>query len=372
MIVDLPSASTAQISHRLIEIREDVGAMALSRVLTLVLVVPEDDAEDALTVANSASHQHPARIICVIIANPRGKARLDAQIRVGGDAGASEVVVLRLYGELTRHPRSVVTPLVLPDSPVVAWWPTGTPKDPSADPVGAMAQRRVTDCAAATNIPATLRRLARTYEPGDTDLAWSRVTLWRGILATTLDRAPFEPVTSATVVGGGDSPSADLLAGWLQHRLRCPVSIVRSRNGSGIVSVRLERSSGPIDLVRPLEGDTATLDQAGQPRRAIALAPRSDAECLADELRRLDPDEVYEDALTRGLPKVTRRRLTMSEAVDRGEVPSPSDARRSAEQLAEESRAAIRSAMVEATPEQADSSTSAVRSAARAQLEDKE
>lgn len=370
MIVDLPNASTSKISQRLIEIREDVGAMALSRVLTLVVVVPEDDAEEALAVANSASHQHPARIICVILANARGKARLDAQIRVGGDAGASEVVVLRLFGELTRHARSVVTPLMLPDAPVVAWWPTEAPKDASQDPVGAMAQRRITDCAAADNTSATLKRLAKTYAPGDTDLAWSRITLWRGLLATTLDRAPFEQVSAATVVGGADSPSADLLAGWLQHRLRCPVAIVRSRTGTGIVSVRLERASGPIDLVRPPAGDTATLDQAGQPRRAIALAPRSDAECLADELRRLDPDEVYEDALTRGLPKVTRRRMTMTDAVEDGIVPSPSDARRTAEQLAEASRDAIRSAMVEASPEDADRSTEAVKSAVRDRLEE--
>ncbi|WP_114201882.1 glucose-6-phosphate dehydrogenase assembly protein OpcA [Janibacter anophelis] len=369
MIVDLPSASTSLVSQRLIEIREDVGAMALSRVLTLVVVVPEDDAEDALAVANSASHQHPARIICVILANARGKARLDAQIRVGGDAGASEVVVLRLYGELTRHARSVVTPLVLPDSPVVAWWPTEAPKDPSQDPVGLMAQRRVTDCAAAENISATLRRLARTYAPGDTDLAWSRITLWRGLLATTLDRAPFEPVTSATVVGAEDSPSADLLAGWLRHRLRCPVSLVRSRTGSGLVSVRLERRSGPIDLVRPLADDTATLDQAGQPRRAIALAPRSDAECLADELRRLDPDEVYEDALTRGLPDVTRRRMTMSDAVEDGLVPSPSEARREGERLAEQSKKALRSAMVEAAPEEASSRETDVKTAVRDRLD---
>ncbi|WP_435198627.1 glucose-6-phosphate dehydrogenase assembly protein OpcA [Janibacter sp. GS2] len=372
MIVDLPNASTAQISQRLIEIREDVGAMALSRVLTLVLVVPEDDAEAALTVANTASHQHPARIVCVIIANSRGKARLDGQIRVGGDAGASEVVVLRLYGELTRHARSVVTPLVLPDSPVVAWWPTETPKDPAADPVGAMAQRRITDCAAATNISATVKRLARTYAPGDTDLAWSRITLWRGLLATALDRPPFESVTSATVVGGADSPSADLLAGWLQHRLRCPVALVRSRSGTGIVSVRLERASGPIDLVRPLAGDTATLAQPDQPERAIALAPRSDAECLADELRRLDPDEVYEDALTTGMAKVTRRRMTMTEAVEDGAVPSPSAARRTTRRLAEKSQEAVHSAMVEAAPDAADTSTGAVKSAVRAKLDEKE
>lgn len=372
MIVDLPSASTAQISHRLIEIREDVGAMALSRVLTLVVVVPEDEAEDALAVANSASHQHPARIVCVILANARGKARLDAQIRVGGDAGASEVIVLRLYGELVKHARSVVTPLLLPDSPVVAWWPARPPKDPAGDPVGAMAQRRITDCAVSPRISATLKGLARAHRPGDTDLAWSRITLWRGLLATTLDRPPFEAVESAVVVGGADSPSADLLAGWLRHRLRCPVSLVRSREGSGIVSVRLERRSGAIDLVRPQRGDTATLDQPGQPRRAIALAPRSDAECLADELRRLDPDEIYDDALTRGLPQVTRRRMTMTEAVSAGLVPSPSRARKVTEQLSQESHEMIRNAMVEADPEAASSSTGAVRTAVRDRLSEED
>lgn len=373
MIVDLPAASTAQVAQRLIEIREDVGAMALSRVLTLVLVVPEEDAEAALAVANTASHQHPARIVCVILANARGRARLDAQLRVGGDAGASEVVVLRLYGELVKHARSVVTPLVLPDSPVVTWWPTDAPKNPGADPVGAMAQRRITDSAATGgSITTTLKRLARTYSSGDTDLAWSRITLWRGLLATTLDRPPFEPVTAATVVGAQDSPSADLLAGWLRARLRCPVSLVRSRTGTGVVSVRLHRDSGPIDLVRPLNGDTATLDQPGQPRRAIAMAPRSDAECLADELRRLDADEVYEDALTKGLPAVTRRRMTMTEAVEEDLVPSPSDARRTAEQLAEESKAAIRNAMVDAEPGSASTSTAAVRTAVRDRLDDQE
>ena len=39
MIVDLPSTTTKDISKRLVRLRQDVGSMALSRVLTLVLVV---------------------------------------------------------------------------------------------------------------------------------------------------------------------------------------------------------------------------------------------------------------------------------------------------------------------------------------------
>ena len=339
MIVDLPDTTTAAISARLVRLRADTGSMALSRVLTLLVVVDEAHADAAIETANDASRQHPCRIIVVIAGSKRGAARLDGQIRVGGDAGASEVVVLRLFGRLASHGRAVVTPLLLADSPIVAWWPANGPHEPSKDPIGMMAQRRVTDAARSSTTSRTvLRRLSDGYAAGDSDLAWSRITLWRGLLTAALDQPPYEPVTNAVVVAAGDSPSGDLLAGWLAARLKCPVSIARARSGSGIVSVRLERASGSIDLVRPVDGNTATLAQPGQPVRTLALAHRGDAECLADELRRLDPDEVYHDALVKGLRKCTVSRQTASEA------------ERTAQRLRRAARASSRSAMVEAAP----------------------
>ena len=370
MIVDLPDTTTAAVSKRLVALRADTGAMALSRVLTLVVVVDEPDAEDAIRVANDASRQHPCRIIVVVAGNRRGSVRLDGQIRVGGDAGASEVVVLRLYGPLAAHGRSVVTPLLLADSPIVVWWPTGGPKAPSDDPIGSMAQRRVTDAARTPGPPrAALRRLSGCYADGDSDLAWSRVTLWRGLLAAALDQPPYEPVTEATVVAAEDSPSGELLAGWLAVRLRCPVALARSRAGSGIISVRLERANGAIDLVRPRDDETALLRQQGQPDRTLALAHRSDAECLADELRRLDPDEVYEDALVRGLPKVRTLRRTAGEVVRAGEAPSPAEAERTTKRLRRAARAAGSSRMVEERdlPEDA-ADTEAVKAASATRL----
>ena len=124
--------------------------------LTLVIVADEQDAEEAIEAANDASREHPCRIIAVVIGNKRGQSRIDAQIRVGGDAGASEVVVLRLYGALADHGRSVVIPLLLPDSPVVAWWPSDAPAHLAQDPIGSMAQRRITDAAEAKNPRAAL------------------------------------------------------------------------------------------------------------------------------------------------------------------------------------------------------------------------
>ena len=370
MIVDLPSTTTIAVSKKLVRLRQDVGAMALSRVLTLVVVVDEQHAEAAIEIANDASHQHPCRIIAVVTGNKRGASRLDAQIRVGGDAGASEVVVLRLYGPLTRHSSSVVIPLLLPDSPVVAWWPSAAPRTISADPIGSMAQRRITDAAEAKSPRAEMKHRAETYAGGDTDLAWTRITLWRGLLAAALDQPPFEPVLSATVTGGSDSPSADLLAAWLAQYLKCPVRRARSRAGTGVVSVRLERRTGNIDLVRP-EGDTATLTQPGHPDRTLSLPHRSDAECLADELRRLDPDEVYEEVMTKGMPRLAApsKGKTASEATADGEAPSVAEAGRTVRRLRRQAKVDTRSAMVEAAPEPAGSSdTATVKKAAARKL----
>lgn len=320
VIVDLPSTTTGTISKRLVSLRNEVGAMAMGRVLTLLVVVDETGADEAIAAANDATRQHPARIIVVVRGNGRGKQRLDAQIRVGGDAGASEIVVLRLYGALADHGDAVVTPLLLPDSPIVAWWPGEPPADVAASPLGRLAHRRITDAEPCTNPARQLKRRAQHYSSGDTDLTWTRITRWRALLAATLDYPPFEPVTAATVTAEPDCASASLLAGWLAGALDIPVLRARSQVGTGLVSVRLQRDSGPTDLVRAA-GQVASLAQPSQPTREVALLEPGLSESLAAELRRLDADQVYAAALCDGLPKVSKRSVTQSEAIRTGEAP---------------------------------------------------
>jgi glucose-6-phosphate dehydrogenase assembly protein OpcA len=110
----------------------------------------------------------------------------------------------------------------------------------------------------------------------------------------------------ATVTGASDSPSTDLFAGWLAQALNCPVTRARTRAGTGMVSVRLERRTDSIAFTRP-DGAVATLTQTGQPVRRISLSRRPLADCLAEELRRLDPDETYADTLTKGVAKCDAR-----------------------------------------------------------------
>ncbi len=158
----------------------------------------------------------------------KSPGRLDAQIRVGSDAGASEVIVLRAYGETATDEESLVTGLLLPDAPVVAWWPDAAPSKPSESALGRIAQRRITDAAAQKDPNEAIAALGESYVPGDTDFAWTRLTLWRNQLAAALDQPPYEPVTGVEVSGASDSPSTIMLAAWLQLRLEVPVRVVTS------------------------------------------------------------------------------------------------------------------------------------------------
>ena len=251
MIVDLPSSTVSAVNKKLVDLRESGGVLALGRVLTLVIVTDDGGGiERAIEAGNSASREHPCRVIVLARGQRRAAARLDGQIRVGGDAGASEVVVLRGYGALAAEDAGagMVMPLLLPDAPVVAWWPGEAPAVPSTDAIGRLAQRRITDALSAKNPVRAFEQRRTNHAAGDTDLVWTRLTQWRALLAAALDFPPHDTVTSASVSGETISPSTDLMAGWLAARLG--VKVRRSRaDGAGMVSVRLERRSGPVELI---------------------------------------------------------------------------------------------------------------------------
>jgi glucose-6-phosphate dehydrogenase assembly protein OpcA len=300
VIVDLPDATTNDINKRITALREEGGAITLGRVLTLVIAPDADElVEDAIDAAIASSREHPCRIIVVVPGDRvTDEARLDGQLRVGGDAGAGEVVVLRISGPLAAHASSVVLPFLLPDTPVVAWWPGAAPAVPAQDPLGQLAIRRITDATGTTDPLASIKGRLQGYTAGDTDLAWSRITYWRALLASSLDQPPYEPVTSALVSGLKTEPALDILAGWLASRIDGPV-----QRAVGELKVELNRRTETITLSRPQDGTTATLSRTAKPDALLPLARRETRECLAEDLRRLDPDEIYHAALE-GINKV--------------------------------------------------------------------
>jgi len=266
MMIDLAETTTSRIHDAIRQARQRLGGPASGMVLTLVIVTDEAAQYDAVRAASEAAREHPMRVLAVITRRPEAGSRLDAEIRVG-ETGPGEVVLLRMYGPLGEHADSVVVPLLMPDTPVVTWWPGIPPQVPSGNPLGGLAQRRITDAAAAT-------------APHD--------------CLANLDQ-PHGVITGGRIEAEKGNPSAELIAAWLSVRLRVPFGNEVS-DGPGVTAVIFETSDGEISLTRP-DGRVAMLRRPGEPERRVALHRRDTAELLAEELRRLDPDEVYAETI---------------------------------------------------------------------------
>src|SRR6476661_4580953 len=190
-MIELTDTNSAAIAAEFIRARKKAGSPAMGMVMTLIIVVPEDHAQDAMDAARAASQEHPARVLGVILGDARGAGVVNAQVGTGS-GWTGETALIRLKGEVVKHAESVVLPLMLPDSPVAVWWPADAPDNPAEGPLGSLAQRH-------------------------TDLAWTRITPWRALLAAALDQHP-QRVTSASVTAERISPSAALLVAWLNLR----------------------------------------------------------------------------------------------------------------------------------------------------------
>ena len=301
-MIELIDTNAAGIAAEFVASRLRAGSPAMSMVMTLVIVVDEDGAEDAMQVARRASHEHPARVLGVILGDARGNPQINAQVGTGA-GWTGETALIRLEGEVVKHAESVVLPLLLPDSPVAIWWPADAPEDPAADPLGRLAQRRITDAAAVTRGKTRAIHLqCGSYSAGNTDLAWTRITPWRALLAAALDQQALK-ITGGSVTAERISPSAELLVAWLSDRLKVPFDR-KGSNGPGITEVRLDSSAGPIVISRR-DGRLATYSTPDHPDRPVALKRRQLPELLAEELRRLDEDDVYA-ATARTLMKLQR------------------------------------------------------------------
>lgn len=66
MIIDMPNTRTREIAHKIEQLHEERGESATGRVLTLLIATEDADLEHALEIANSASREHPCRVIAVV------------------------------------------------------------------------------------------------------------------------------------------------------------------------------------------------------------------------------------------------------------------------------------------------------------------
>ena len=315
--------------------RTSINGREVPPIVAALIATEDADLEHALEIANSASREHPCRVIAVVPdTNPADQSgegepnaaevaaevsasrdnpavdltdgpndpndsNLNAQVRFGADAGAGEIIILRPRGGLINHPDTLVIPLLVPDAPVVAWWPTTPPSNPAKDLMGTMARSRITDALHSNNPEATIERLRRNWTPEDIDLSWTRLTVWRAMLASMLDQPPHLPITAAKVTGKADFLPMEMLCAWLRLKLGVPVETEFVPDAQAVTGVYLTREDGVISLERPYE-DQALISLPGQTPQEVSVPMRTIEDCLTEELRRIDPDEIYAEVINEG------------------------------------------------------------------------
>ena len=134
------------------------------------------------------------------------------------------------------------------------------------------------------------------------------------MLAASLD-LPFAPITSVDVRCERSNPSGALLQAWLHNCLDVPVDMHRSQ-GPGHHRrhdqhrQRADRSVTPGRTYRStVEAHVASHD--------VPLPRRDLKDLIGEELRRLDPDETYAEALAA---------VRLEQPKSRRRTPDPADA----------------------------------------------
>lgn len=274
--------SVSEVERHLAALRADSAADGPGRLRTSVMThlawVPPEWAQAATDTLAGLHERHPSRTI-LLLPEPDEGDGLDAEIalRCFSPTGlertiCSEVISLRLRGNRTRAPASIVTPLLLPDLPVFMRW-RGLPpfgEEPFEQMVD-LVDRLILDSTEWPDLPAPYARLAEVFErTAVSDIAWERTGRWRVQLASLWPRiASIERLSVS-----GTAAQAHLLAGWLRSRL----------------GRTIELEHEPSDRLVRVEID-------GEPAPFPPGDPPDPSDVLSEQLDQFGRDPVYEAAV---------------------------------------------------------------------------
>jgi hypothetical protein len=107
-------------------------------------------------------------------------------------------------------------------------------------------------------------------------------------------------VLGGRVEGDPGSATAQLLAGWLSTRCGCPIEVEQAsrRPGpSGVDTVSLQLDQDEEVQIQADRRGGAIINQPFRPGSTVALPERSLGDLVGEELRHLDPDEPFQEAL---------------------------------------------------------------------------
>jgi glucose-6-phosphate dehydrogenase assembly protein OpcA len=280
--------------------------------LSLIVVTPPDT--ELAPMLGELMHAHPARAIVVTLAADAVQS-LDAQVQAEcwlpfgrKQQICCERIEVSAGVDASSQMPALVRALAAPDLPVVIYHRGvhGLPIPVLAE-MTAQADKVIVDSGTMQSLQANVAAIRHWGAGGRhvADLAWTRLTRWRAMIAQFFD----DPVQLARLHGihnisieweGDVEPvSAYYLQAWLEHSLERRLVRTSMRTGDSdrprVKSVRL--SGEGIELAVSVDQDrTAHLATDGQ-RRATVMPRLTECELLAEELSILGADPTYEGVL---------------------------------------------------------------------------
>ncbi len=305
-----------------VELGKQSGAEAsqgVVRACALTLVVVCDEEDDPAAVGETLAElmkSNPNRAIVLQIRRngPRTiEHRVTAQCWTPfgrREQICCEQIEITASAEARDELAPVLAAITAPDLPVIAWYRSAELLDWEVDG----AQRRIVDSAGAADPLALLRRLAA--RPGVfADLAWTRLTHWREMLAQAFEnpsvREMAPAVTAVRVAHAGTSPptAAYYFAGWIEAAIGRAVnaefdrvegdphcSIEGATLAAGAETISIRRADGPAVLI-----------QAGPVVNCGMCPAANEAQLIAQELAISGRDEIFERALAAAIRIAERR-----------------------------------------------------------------
>ena len=216
------------------------GPVLCSRTLTLVVYCrAAADLQAAGELLDPVIAQHPCRAILISPTAPGAAQEIHTEVsascltsHTGNRYIGRELISIAAKPAAQARVASIVRALVLPDLPVFLWW-----RDASIignelfHQLREVAARIIVDSAGLEDLQADWPRVHSLFQRPNSavsDLAWSRLTSWRQLIAQLFDgpaRAAYLPRLGRVVIEfAGESASAVpadalLLAAWLSRQL---------------------------------------------------------------------------------------------------------------------------------------------------------
>ena len=269
------------------------GHASPALIATVVAVTAQDRAEEAADALAELAADAAVRTI-LIVEGDEGAPR----VRVGREA----VVIDRLRA---RYLNNAVAALRISSLPSVVWWRGSSPD--VLPRLARLADRLVLDAREPDLVWRFVPALAE--EAAVTDIRWSQLTRWRGILAQFFDMEGVRDAESHlrdVEITAGDVPSAHLFAGWLTtslpHGRDLRTRVTPLPGGAPIESVRLSGDGAKLTLhLAPsracVESGVEVDESARMQCRLVSLGPQRLSALLADELRIRSRDVAFERAV---------------------------------------------------------------------------